>query len=630
MTKPGHRLAPQPLPLDPFRFQSFRVSLSHGAIGAIAGFITALAAPPTSLSPLAWFGLIPLWLAVLPAPAIVPKGVLSQASPLGQERRESTGLGSSPGRQLNPGQLNPGRSNAGQFNPGQLNVNQLNVNQSQGWSLEQIGTTAAASLALALGWGLAYYGWLLHWLTGLHPLTWMGVPWLGSVAIAGGAWAVATAWQAVAVVLWVGLLRWGMSWIPVLVTRVPERVPERFSERLQSRPVGVWIVGGVALWNGLQTLLHWTPLAWGSLALTQSPHNLPLLHLGQISGQLTVDGAIVAVNGLWAWGWRQYGSDRQGSGVRTAAIALGLWLGVQGLGWGMMQRAIADDPHEGIRVGIIQGNIPTRLKLTPEGIAAGEKAYVEGYQSLGAAGAEVVLLPEGGIPVVWEGLNRAYSKFYGTVRRGQIPAWVGTFLSRSQGQIRGYSQSLVDVAPGGQIAARYDKVKLVPLGEYIPLTPLLGRVLGRLSPIESVLLPGTPPQVFETHWGAAAIAICYEPFFPHIMQQQVAAGGRFLLTTSNLDPYGTVLMAQHEAQDVVQAIALDRWVVRATNTGYSGFITPQGRRLRRSQPQAYATLLDTIYPRDTQTPYGRWGDWLTPTLVVVAGGAWLGFSRVWY
>jgi apolipoprotein N-acyltransferase len=79
---------------------------------------------------------------------------------------------------------------------------------------------------------------------------------------------------------------------------------------------------------------------------------------------------------------------------------------------------------------------------------------------------------------------------------------------------------------------------------------------------------------------------------------------------------------QHHAQDIMRAIETDRWAVRATNTGYSAFINPHGQTLWKSAYNTYETHAETIYPRQTRTLYVRWGDWLTPLLLVLSAMAW--------
>ncbi|UBF25421.1 apolipoprotein N-acyltransferase [Kovacikia minuta CCNUW1] len=202
-------------------------------------------------------------------------------------------------------------------------------------------------------------------------------------------------------------------------------------------------------------------------------------------------------------------------------------------------------------------------------------------------------------------------------------AWLGTFTA----QTGGIARSLLTLTGDGQVFSLYNKVKLVPLGEYTPFRQVLGGIVGRLSPVSEDGVPGTFDQQFDTPLGKAIASICYDSAFPEVFRVQAAAGGQFILTASNLDPYSEVLMAQHQAQDLMRAIETDRWAVRATNTGYSGIINPHGKIIWRSQPQTYEIHAETIYRRQTQTPYVRWGDWLTPLLGVLAAIAWL-FQRM--
>jgi len=78
--------------------------------------------------------------------------------------------------------------------------------------------------------------------------------------------------------------------------------------------------------------------------------------------------------------------------------------------------------------------------------------------------------------------------------------------------------------------------------------------------------------------------------------------------------------AQHHAQDVARAVEVDRWAVRATNTGYSGIVDPNGRTVWISGINTYEIHLATVYLRQTQTLYVALGDWLTPFLSLLSTG----------
>ncbi|MEO0458182.1 MAG: apolipoprotein N-acyltransferase, partial [Cyanobacteria bacterium P01_A01_bin.114] len=149
------------------------------------------------------------------------------------------------------------------------------------WVITQNSKLKTQNLILLAGlWGLGYHGLALSWISYLHPLMWLGIPWAGSIAITAFAWAFITLWGMALVMIWAVGLTTLQRWVPLTP--------------------GARVLVGTALWCGLEALWGYGPLYWTSLSYTQSPYNLAILHLGQLSGQLTVTAAIVAVNGLLA------------------------------------------------------------------------------------------------------------------------------------------------------------------------------------------------------------------------------------------------------------------------------------------------------------------------------------------
>lgn len=456
----------------------------------------------------------------------------------------------------------------------------------------------------SLVWGIGYHGLALSWITGLHPLTWMGVPWLASVAITLFCWIFITLWGAAIAITWAALLN--------TINRVcfggaiaPDVKPETGVSPL------LRILIGTALWCSVESVWSQGLLYWTSISYTQSPNNLAILHLGQISGPLVVTGAIVAFNGFLAEAWMALRRDRpQARRLLIAGLACLSVLHL--IGYGLYRQPLAESPDAALKVGIIQGNIPTRIKLFEQGQQLALDHYTQGYEQLAEAGVDAVLTPEGTFPWLWVGRsNQSRHPFYQAILRRGVLAWVGTVGLRQE-QV---TQTLFTVTGSGEIFSRYDKIKLVPLGEYIPFESVLGDVVSRLSPVGASMLPGRPDQVFETPFGRAIAAICYESAFPQLFRHQAAVGGQLILTASNNDPYNARMMAQHHAQDTMRAVETDRWAVRATNTGFSGIVNPHGETQWISGFRTYETHAHSVYRRQTQTLYVRWGDWLTPLLL---------------
>nr|WP_038021821.1 apolipoprotein N-acyltransferase [Synechocystis sp. PCC 7509] len=472
----------------------------------------------------------------------------------------------------------------------------------------------------ALLWGIGYHGVAIWWITGIHPMTWMGVPILASLAIATFCWIFLTLWGAALVATWATCIS--------------------FLGKNLAFPLRVLV--GTTLWCGLESLWSRGALWWTTLAYTQSPHNTAILHLGQISGTTAVTAALVTVNLLVAEAWLNTpvariqerplnpptlgdlrSSPPQNWGVRGAKYylcnrpkgylnAIALLIGLHLLGWGLASQPLIQPPETALKVGIIQGNIPNEIKLYPGGLRRAIEGYTTGYQTLAEQGVEAVLTPEGALPLFWRDIPN--SSFYKAVLEKGVVAWLGAFGEQGSS----YTNSLFTLTGTGQIYSRYDKVKLVPLGEYIPFAEVLGGLINRLSPLEAQQVAGADNQIFDTPFGRAIASICYESAFSEHLRRQTALGGQFILSAANNAHYSPAMPAQHHAQDVMRAIESDRWAVRATNTGYSGIIDPHGKTEWISKLNTYQLHAATIYRRETKTLYVRAGDWLMLLLLTLS------------
>ena len=459
-----------------------------------------------------------------------------------------------------------------------------------------------SSIREAIAWGIGYHGIALSWVLGLHPLTWMGIPWVASLAIALTALVLFTIWGATLVITW------------AITTKA-------LFNLIQNHPIPILI--GTALWCILESIWSSGPLWWTSLSYTQSPYNLAILHLGQISGPNTITAAIVAINGLLAEAWinrpKQTNSPNsslaflaswrfihKGYLATSAALLITLHL----IGFSLYNQPLNDQPNTALKIGIIQGNVPNRIKFTREGFRASLIGYTNGYITLAKQGVQAVLTPEGALSSIWTDPPTTKDPLYQAILEKRIVAWIGAHRRRENS----FTNSLFTVTGTGEIFSRYDKINLVPFGEYIPFEQLLGGFINSISAIGTSQIAGVSNQLFDTPFGRAIVGICFDSAFSRHFQRQAAAGGEFIITASNNDPYSAAMQFQHHAQDTMRAIETNRWAARATNTGYSGIVDPHGRTLWISGHNTYEVRADTIYRRQTQTLYVLWGDWLTLVL----------------
>jgi apolipoprotein N-acyltransferase len=456
----------------------------------------------------------------------------------------------------------------------------------------------SAPVIYGLGWGIGCYGLALSWIFGIHPMTWMGVPFFASLGIATFCLTFITLWGASLVVLW----SLGMRFI---------------NSKSQLNPV-IRVLLGTVLWCGLEELYSLTDLWWTSIAMTQSPHNLAILHLGQLSGPTTVTGAIVLVNGLIAEGCLAIVGTRdrqiknrivqQASPYFMSAIAA--LISLHAIGFNLANAPLIQSAESSLKIGIIQGNVGNEVRHYQSGYELAMENYTNGYLALAAQGVAAVVTPETALPYRESKIKR--TPFYQAILDKKVSAFVGGF-----GEVGNkITNSILTIDGNGKEISRYDKWKLVPLGEYIPFEQYLGKLVDTISPLDSHLLAGKFAPLVTTPIGKIIFGICYDSAYPEHFRRQ-AQTGDFIITASNDAHYGIAMPAQHHALDLMRAIETDRWMVRASNTGYSAFIDPHGRTQWISKLNEFTAHSHQIYRRNTQTLYVRFGNWLTPLFFAI-------------
>jgi apolipoprotein N-acyltransferase len=170
----------------------------------------------------------------------------------------------------------------------------------------------------------------------------------------------------------------------------------------------------------------------------------------------------------------------------------------------------------------------------------------------------------------------------------------------------------------GGLVGRYDKVHLVPFGEYVPWRSELDWISATRqiavdrapgTGVHTVEAPGVPP--FGT-------PICYENSFPELPRDFVRQGATFLVVPVNNASYGfTAASDQHLQMSRMRAVETGRWVVDAAVSGVSAFIDPTGAVTARTDLFANEVLPGTIATSTETTAYVRWGDWFVLAALVV-------------
>ncbi|MCB0218065.1 MAG: apolipoprotein N-acyltransferase, partial [Chrysiogenetes bacterium] len=169
------------------------------------------------------------------------------------------------------------------------------------------------------------------------------------------------------------------------------------------------------------------------------------------------------------------------------------------------------------------------------------------------------------------------------------------------------------VAPGDLIAARYDKIGLLPFGEFMPLQGLIPQLRQWIRG-GGTFTPGTKPASFDVAGMKLAAGICYEAILPAMTLKALRPEDQVLLNLTNDAWFGEGdERHQHWTLAVWRTIENRVWLLRATNTGRTSVIDPAGRETARAPESQKHVLFAQVRAADMGSlfrSFGRWFDWL--------------------
>lgn len=310
---------------------------------------------------------------------------------------------------------------------------------------------------------------------------------------------------------------------------------------------------------------------WALLGYSQYL-NLPVIQIADITGAWGVS-FLVMMGNVFIYRVTGYGL-RDKVKKRNVPYLLSGLVFLFSLGYGFYK--LSRDPYPvsriPIKVSVIQGNIPQEFKWDERY----EKFIIDRYLSLSAKAVkdspDLIVWPEAALPVVLEEKPLFLEKIKTFNRGFNIPSLVGAVTARDNF----YYNSAVFLSKEGRLLNRYDKLHLVPFGEYIPLKRILP-FLETIVPIGEIER-GKDWTVFELDERKFSVLICFEDAFPELSRGFIKRGADFLVNITNDAWYKKTSAAyQHLQASVFRALENRVFLVRAANTGISGFISPEGR-----------------------------------------------------
>jgi apolipoprotein N-acyltransferase len=387
----------------------------------------------------------------------------------------------------------------------------------------------------------------------------------------------------------------------------------RFFER-SGRDV-VWLAP--ALWVTLEWLRGWFFIGfpWGALGYSQYRFH-DLVQIAEVTGVYGVSAVLVLFNVVVAEVLRERGRDvrRLLPGLVTVTVllvvlpALGRW----------RVATLGREPIKGsMKVGLAQGNVEQDRKWDP----SFQDETMSRYRALTLAaaqgGAQLVVWPETAAPFFFQEPGVRRQDVLDLAAETRVPLLIGTPAFRRTPTGLEQRNRAYLISPTGQELAHYDKMELVPFGEYVPFRQVLFFVDQVVDAI-ALLGAGEETTVFSVPGGRFGVLICYEGIFPALTRRFVDDGADFLVNITNDAWYGrTSAPHQHLVQASFRAIENRVPMVRAANTGISAVIDPDGRI--RWQGPLFETIshVDDVRWTGQRTFYTRFGDVFVWLCVIV-------------
>jgi apolipoprotein N-acyltransferase len=350
---------------------------------------------------------------------------------------------------------------------------------------------------------------------------------------------------------------------------------------------------------------------WNLLGYAGALH-LGLLQLVTVTGIYGLSFVLMAFNALLAWVFLMRKRSAWIAGIVTVAIVLSAVL--------VGDQFVPQEQSEDQAV-LVQTNFPQATSYPADWLDrhAAELDELESMSEEAAARTHgIIVWPESPAPFYWQDprfaarLSRLALTSANSVLAGVVDWKMGP-----NGALEPYNTAVL-VDSDGHRAFSYDKVHLVPFGEFVPWRRWLTFVQ-QLTVDVGEFHPGSQYSVGELPGGRFSVFICYEAVFPDAVRRFVNNDARLLVNLSNDGWFGhSAALEQHLAMARVRAVENRRWLLRATNTGLTASIGPYGRVVALLPPDRRAVLIAPYSFRSDLTLYTRWGDWFAWLCVVLS------------
>lgn len=391
-----------------------------------------------------------------------------------------------------------------------------------------------------------------------------------------------------------------------------------------------------------------TGLPWDLLGLAQID-NSALTRLAPYAGAYGISFVIALVNAIWLVRFQL--RERKHTRLLLTAVGVGIIVtAIVGVRWiarphRSAATATATLVQENLEVGAAAKEPPASTQELLESFSylsrhPGDRMYLgmperkatpdlRFVPSPGPQSSDLIVWPESPAPFQEDDVQFR-SALSLLARQARAPVIVGNIaVDRTTSNTRGYFlfNSASFVSPQGEFVGRYDKMHLVPFGEYVPFKDLFFFAQNLLHEA-GTFDAGKMRSLFYVNGHSYGTFICYESIFADEVRQFVLNGAEVLVNISNDGWYGdTSAPWQHLNMVRMRAIEDHRWILRATNTGVTAAIDPYGRVMAAAPRHVRTSIRVRFGYEHDLTFYAAHGDWFAWTCALVTAAMLLSGLR---
>jgi apolipoprotein N-acyltransferase len=380
--------------------------------------------------------------------------------------------------------------------------------------------------------------------------------------------------------------------------------------------------GPLLLAPSLWIALEWTRghlltgFPWADLAYSQY-RLLPVIQIADIGSIYAVGFVMVLVNTalflILRTGWVE-----KRLALKECIAALSILLLTVAYGYLRLSQPMGEEST--LSVAVVQGNIEQDKKWDKEFRDQTVQTYKRLTLSTLQTGSrpDLVVWPESAAPFFFATEPTYQAEFIQLTREGKFYLLFGSpaFEPVPNGKIALLNSAYL-LPPTTEPISRYDKMHLVPFGEYVPLSSLLFFVNKMVEGIGE-FIPGRQATVMNAASTKVGTVICFEVIFPEVVRQFAQNGATIMTTITNDAWFGdSAAPHQHFSMVVFRAIENRLPFARAANTGISGFIDAYGNITKRTSLFTEAALSEQIHPGNRRTLYTAYGDFFALTCATI-------------